>query len=604
MIAAAGGLLVAAAPAHADWAPSVADLQTVNAMESAHDVAVDDAGNGLAAWEADLGTRTAIRVRRYDAAAGVWESPIRELSLATSDNRKPLVAMDRAGNAFALWQRVAGDGYVLQARRYDRAAGGWESASATLSVGAERVVYHTLAFEDDGDALAAWTGDGVVRVRRYDAAAGAWESTSTPLSSDAGDAIEPNVAIDAKGTATVAWQADGTIEAKRYDALEERWPATPTRLSPAGESASWVRLGTDAAGRVQAVWSASEPGGSFIESRRFDGVWGPPTPLTPKTGIAYSPQLATTPGGTATVVWFALSDGKYVVRARRWDGTRWDVGATLSGTSTHAWSPQLATDAAGRAIVVWRRPGAPSTIESRRFDGTTWEAGPLALSGTTNAEDPDLAVGPTGHAIALWLRPSNGTVTLQARRYVAPPSAGPVEDTPGEEPTTPGGAEVPGGSDAPGGAGESGGAGAPTTPPVISGGVDEPKTAPVVTGGGSGAPAGAPSAPVGGGAPSLAPVQPRASVPDAPEITRLRVGSRIDLRLSAPARLRVSFERRTAAGWRVAPGTLELPAVQRGAVRIAYGKLALAAGRYRVTVRATDARGQRSVPARTTFRVR
>lgn len=596
MIAAAGGLLVAAAPAHAEWAPSVADLQTVNAMESAHDVAVDDAGNGLAAWEADLGTRTAIRVRRYDAAAGVWESPIRELSLTASNNRKPLVVMDRAGNAFALWQRVLGDGYVLHARRYDRAAGGWESASTTLSAGDERVLYHTLAFENDGDALAAWTGDGVVRVRRYDAAAGAWESASTPLSSDAGDAIDPSVAIDAKGTATVAWQADGTIEAKRYDALKERWPATPTRLSPVGESASGVRLGADEAGRVQAVWSASESGGAFVESRRFDGVWGSPTPLIPKTGIAYSPQLATTPGGTATVVWFTLSDGKYVVRSRRWDGTRWDAGATLSGTSTNAWSPQLAADAAGRAIVVWRKPGAPSTIESRRFDGTAWEAGPIALSGTTNAEDPDVAVGPTGHAIALWHRPSNGTVTLQARRYVAPPSAGPVEGTPGE-PTT------PGGSDAPGGGGESG-AGAPTTPPVISGGVDESETAPVVTGGGTGTPAGTPPAVPAGGAPSLVPVNPRASVPDAPEITRLRVGSRIELRLSAPAKVRVSFERRTAGGWRVTPRTLELPAVQRGAVRIAYGKLGLAAGRYRVIVRATDARGQRSEPARTTFRVR
>ena len=92
---------------------------------------------------------------------------------------------------------------------------------------------------------------------------------------------------------------------------------------------------------------------------------------------------------------------------------------------------------------------------------------------------------------------------------------------------------------------------------------------------------------------------PRASVPDAPEITRLRVGTRIALRLSAPAKLRVTFERRTARGWRATPGTIQLPAVQRGDVRL---KFALVAGRYRVKVVATDALGRRTT-ARTTFRI-
>lgn len=580
----AGGLLAAAAPAQAEWTPGIADLQTVNSMDVVHDVATDDAGNGLAVWEAALTGRTAIRVRRYDAAAGVWETPIRELSLATANNRKPVVVMDRAGNAFALWQRLVGEDWIVQARRFDRAAGGWESASATLSVAGERAQAHTLAFEADGDAVAAWSADGVIRARRFDAAAGAWESTSSALSSDAGGAADPAVVVDAKGSATVAWETDGTIEAKRYDPAKEQWPATPTRLSPAGAAtAGDVRLGIDEAGHVQAVWSASEAGGTFVEGRRFDGTWGPVTTLTPRTGIAYTPVLATAPGGTSTVAWYALADGKYVIRARRWDGTKWDAGTTLSTPSAHAWGPQIATDAAGRTLVVWRRPGSPSTIESRRFDGTAWEAGPIALSGTTNAELPDVAVGPSGHAIAMWQRPAGpGQVTLQARRYAAPPAAGPAEQPP-TGPTVPNQPPTP--SDTP-----PAGPIAPTgpTPDAI-------------------APAGpgeafAPEASDPG--PTGAPVKPRASVPDAPEITRLRVRSRIELRLSAPAKLRVSFERETARGWRVVPGTIELPAVQRGTVRVAYSDRSFGAGRYRVTVRATDIHGQRSAPARVTFRVR
>lgn len=578
LVLAAGGLLLAAAPANAAWTPGVADLQTIAGMETIHDVAVDDGGNGLAVWEAPAGARSAIRVRRYDAAAGVWESPIRELSESTTSNRQPRVVMDDKGNAFALWQRYDGDRRIIQARRFDRLAGGWETASATLSLAEESSSQQTLAFEADGDAVAVWNADGVIRARRYDAAAGAWESSTAALSSDAGGAGDPAVTVDATGAATVAWETDGTIEAKRYDALKDRWPATPTRISPAGETAGDVKLGVDAVGRVQAVWAATDPTGSFVEGRRFEGgAWSPPVLHSPRVGTAYAPQLSVAPTGEATVVWFALSDGKYVVRARRWvpADERWDVAATLSSPATHAWSPQVAADADGRAIVVWRRPGSPSVVESRRFDGG-WEPGPVALSGTTNAEAPDVAVGPRGDAIALWQRLSGSQVTLQARRFVAPVVAQSVPPAP------------------------------EAAPPVVSGGGQE-----------------APSVVKGGGETAAPPVE---SVPDAPEITRLRVralerlgtalprlidsasGSRIELRLSAPARLRVTFERQGSRGWRPVAGSVALPAVQKGDVLIRFtGRLskqrALAAGRYRLSVVATDADGRASAAARATFRL-
>ena len=165
-----------------------------------------------------------------------------------------------------------------------------------------------------------------------------------------------------------------------------------------------------------------------------------------------------------------------------------------------------------------------------------------------------LAVGPRGDALAVWQRPTAGTVTLQARRFLAPPVMTPARR-----------------------AGAVGRAQRAGHRPCRA--TRRPSSAPV-----------APVAPR---------VSPRASVPDAPEITRLRVGSRIALRLSAPAKLRVTFERHTARGWRATPGTIELPAVQRGDVRL---KFALAAGRrFRVKVVATDAHGQRAI-ARATFR--
>ncbi|MBE2315982.1 hypothetical protein DVA67_008350 [Solirubrobacter sp. CPCC 204708] len=608
LIAAAGVTLAAAAPAQADWTPGVTDLQTVAAMDPVHDVAVDDAGNALTVWEAPLTGRTAIRVRRYDAAAGVWETTVRELSVASSNNMSPLVGMDRAGNALALWAQAVNGQRVLKARRFDRSTGTWETASATLSSADENATQPALTFEADGDALAVWTASGVVRSRRYDAVAGAWESASTALSSDAGDAYQPAAVVDDSGNATVAWQAPDGIEVKRYDAAKDRWPATPTRLSVPGESSSGVALGVDAAGRVQATWGASEAGGTFVQSRRFEGgTWGAPTPLTPRNGIAHAPQLAVTPDGRATVAWFAQGDGKFVVRARTFDGSRWDAPTNLSTPGANALSHQLGADASGRAIVVWRKPGQPTTVESRRFDGTTWEPGPVVLSETTTAQEPELGVAPSGHAFVVWHRPSGSNVTLQARRYALPPViAPPTGDAPGggvpttpadpgaptsggPAPTTPGN-PVPGDGapTAPGGPAPAGGGGQPPVEsPGISGGADEGRTAGGLVGGAQ-APAGAP----------VPPVTPRASVPDAPEITRLRVREKLELNLSAPARLRVTIERQTGNGWRLRPGVLDLPAVQRGTVRISLSRFKLRAGRYRVTVVA----GGRTT-ARTTFRV-
>ena len=141
--------------------------------------------------------------------------------------------------------------------------------------------------------------------------------------------------------------------------------------------------------------------------------------------------------------------------------------------------------------MVWRRPGAPSVAESRRFDPASgWEAGPVALSGTTNADAPDIGIGSRGDALALWQRPAGGQVTLQARRFVAPPVA--------PKPT-------------------------PAVPEPVASVPDAPELT----------------------------ASPVASVPDAPEITRLRVrGVRVGLRLTAPAQLRAALERRTARGWR------------------------------------------------------
>ena len=256
-----------------------------------------------------------------------------------------------------------------------------------------------LAFEADGDAFAVVARDGVIRARRYDAAAGAWESASAALSSDTGGADLPAVQVDADGVATVAWQSGGTIEAKRYDAGQaSAGPPWRRACRPRARPRRACGSASTRPASSQAVWSASDASGTFVQSRRFDGGWGAPALLSPKIGTDYAPRLAVAPNGAATVVWYAQSDGKFVVRARRWTGDRWDPAATLSNPSTNAWSPAVAVDKAGRATVVWRRR-APRR-RSRPADSTA--PGAPARPSCPASPMPKRLRSPSARAATRW----------------------------------------------------------------------------------------------------------------------------------------------------------------------------------------------------------
>ena len=149
---AAVALLVSASSARADWTPGVADLQTVATTEVDHDVAVDDAGNGLAVWDAPSGARSVIRARRYDAAAGVWETPdpAATLSNPSTNAWSPAVAVDKAGRATVVWRRP-GAPSTIETRRFDST---WGTGPTALS-GTTDAEAPAIAVGPRGDALAA-----------------------------------------------------------------------------------------------------------------------------------------------------------------------------------------------------------------------------------------------------------------------------------------------------------------------------------------------------------------------------------------------------------------------------------------------------------------
>jgi len=191
-------------------------------------VAADAAGNATAVWEQSDGTHLNVVANRFVPASG-WGTPQIIDNDTTGDvNSAPVVGMDAAGNALALWTqtetatattfitRVASNRFSITA--------GWGTPQIVASGTTSVIPFNQqLAVDGAGNALASWdtfdlsaspTARRVI-ASRFTPALG-WAGVQT-VGSD--PSFVPLVAADGFGRGTVVWRTGGG--------------ATPIRLSAA-----------------------------------------------------------------------------------------------------------------------------------------------------------------------------------------------------------------------------------------------------------------------------------------------------------------------------------------------------------------------------------
>ncbi len=107
-------------PAGGAWQPPTNIVETgeeaSNQIEP--DVAVDREGNAVAVWEGDVGGNRVIQAARRSNETGDWQVPI-DLSATTSQARYPKIKLDSRGNAVAVWEQYEGSLGTAQAAGYD-----------------------------------------------------------------------------------------------------------------------------------------------------------------------------------------------------------------------------------------------------------------------------------------------------------------------------------------------------------------------------------------------------------------------------------------------------------------------------------------------------
>jgi hypothetical protein len=230
------------------------DISPAGASASYARVASDGAGTVVAVWREidDDGEAVRARVR---TAEGTWE-PAQRVSASGPHTEGPAVAMDREGNAAAVWHTWAGgDAAVFAAVR--PAGGSWTPPEQLSPPG-------LAGFKADvavagGRAVVVWAavegGLSLVQTTSRMIGSGGWLPVET-ISSRTSHAYTPRVALSDTGSAVAVWRWWRSCYFVIQAALRSpdgSWGA-PEDLSAPGEDSRPPRVAMDAAGAAGAAW--------------------------------------------------------------------------------------------------------------------------------------------------------------------------------------------------------------------------------------------------------------------------------------------------------------------------------------------------------------
>ena len=408
-------LILVALPHSAAAAPTWLKPAGLSAAENGGElrVAVDAIGDAFAVW-----TRAGA-VQSAQRPAGKTWSAAQSISGGCVDAQGFEFAVSPKGRAVAVWECPKGGNTIVQAAV--RPLGGTWSAPRDLSAPGHDAHVPQVAVDRTGDALAVWArsnGTDVVVQGAERRAAGDWlppENVSGPGS----DVERPDVALTATGNAVAVWQstdgANAVIQAAARTAAGS-W-STPQTIS-SGRSAEAPHVGIDSAGGAVAVWSlhaahirvqaAVHPAG---------GGWAPEQTLSSPSEDALQPQVAVNPSGSVVAAWTSFDGLNYVIQSSsRPRGGAWSGVQDLSPRSPDLGAPQIALDPAGDAVAVWRdlRSAHERIQAARRPARGAWSAPKLLSPASVDADLPDVALDAAGNGAAIWQSGNGVTWMVQA----------------------------------------------------------------------------------------------------------------------------------------------------------------------------------------------
>jgi hypothetical protein len=182
-------------------------------------LAVGPQGTVAALWTVDNGGNEIVQGSVRPAGSATWQTPI-SFTPAGVNSEPGGVAVTSGGEVLATWSRRAGSSSVVEAAVQLPSNGVWQP-TVDLTSSTESAGDPVLGVDPAGDATAVWSANnssgGVVQSSTLRAGETAWPA-ATNVSSSAESADQPQVAVDAQGNAVAAWSSDHVVDAAGYDA--------------------------------------------------------------------------------------------------------------------------------------------------------------------------------------------------------------------------------------------------------------------------------------------------------------------------------------------------------------------------------------------------
>jgi hypothetical protein len=324
-------------------------------------VGIDASGGFFVAWRAPDGDGTGIFGRRFSNDA----SPIDSSEFRVNSNTTGLAdSQDVAGHgsgAFVVtWQRDAsGGGINVFGQRYN--AAGELGDVFQINTSTEIFPHATVASDDSGNFVVAWTSAGVPTGQRYSSAGAPLGGDFLVGSSTTADFNSfPDVGRAGTGYFVVVWNRSGDIYGRRFAGSGAPQGGEFKVNTVTVGTASLPRVAVSAGGFV-AVWQNTANGESNVKARLYDSAGTPQGAEfrvnTYTTGYQQNPAVGSDGGGNFVVVWEStlVSSFEGAAFAQRYTSAGAPLGSEfrVAAVSEFAGHPAVAVNGLGNFVVTW-----------------------------------------------------------------------------------------------------------------------------------------------------------------------------------------------------------------------------------------------------------
>ncbi len=355
-----------------------------------------------------------------------WGTPELIETYNAGNANLPQVAMDRSGNAIAVWKQETYNGTIDILSNCYMPETGWGIAELIETDDAGDADKPVISMNNEGMAVAAWVqndGSSVnINANRYNPETG-WGTAELVETDDAGNAYAPSVAIDNEGNAVVVWRhhdLTGYNILSNFNPFGHKWqPNFVERLDAGDNNSNYPHVAFDGKGNAIAVWWewVSTSDSDFLARRYIPGSgWESTVAIDSEASTGRSVSVALNKDGNGAAVW--IQDNS--IRANYYDpGTGWGTAEFIETEAGGTDNPLVAIDGDGNVIAVWRHniSGFYGIYSNRYIPGSGWGK-PERIDAVDNmANYLQIAMNENGNAVAVWSQLEGTKYHVWSNRY-------------------------------------------------------------------------------------------------------------------------------------------------------------------------------------------